>query len=199
MKPYAESCDQNREAILAVLQPRLAGAESLLEIGSGTGQHAVYFAAALPQLRWQTSDRADNHPGIHAWLDEARLANVLPPLALDVADATAWPASQYQAVFTANTVHIMGEAEVQALFAGVGRVLAAGGRFLVYGPFNYGGRYSSDSNARFDQWLKARDPRSGIKDLDWLRSLAAAADMVLEEDIGMPANNRTLVWRRDAV
>jgi cyclopropane fatty-acyl-phospholipid synthase-like methyltransferase len=196
MKPYAESCEQNRAPILAVLKPRLADSLALLEIGSGTGQHAVYFGAELPQLSWQTSEMAEHHPGIHAWLDEAALANVLPPLALDVSDPGAWPRDAYDAVFTANTLHIMGEPEVAALFAGVGRVLGSGGLFLIYGPFNYGGRYTSDSNARFDQWLKQRDPRSGIKDLDWLKSLADAADLLLEEDIAMPANNRVLVWRK---
>jgi len=196
MRPYAESCDQNREPILAVLKPRLADALALLEIGSGTGQHAVYFGAELPHLSWQTSEMAEHHPGIHAWLAEAALANVQPPLALDVSDRSAWPRDAYDAVFTANTVHIMGEPEVAELFAGVGGVLGSGGLFLIYGPFNYGGRYTSDSNARFDQWLKQRDPRSGIKDLDWLKSLADAADLVLEEDIEMPANNRVLVWRK---
>jgi cyclopropane fatty-acyl-phospholipid synthase-like methyltransferase len=196
MKPYSESCDQNRDPILAVLKPRLADAVALLEIGSGTGQHAVYFGAALPHLTWQTSDLAEYHPGIHAWLDEAALSNVQPPLALDVSEPGAWPREAYDAVFTANTVHIMGEPEVAALFGGVGRLLSGGGLFFIYGPFNYGGRYTSESNARFDQWLKDRDPRSGIKDLDWLKSLADAADLVLEEDLEMPANNRTLVWRK---
>jgi SAM-dependent methyltransferase len=196
MKPYAESCDQNRDPILAVLRDRLGGACSVLEIGSGTGQHGVYFGAAMPHLAWQTSERAEHHPGIRAWLDEAALPNVLPPLILDVSDAAAWPDDAYGAVFTANTVHIMGESEVSALFAGVGRVLDSGGLFLIYGPFNYGGRYSSESNARFDQWLKARDPRSGIKDLDWLGELADRAGLLLEDDLEMPANNRILVWRR---
>lgn len=196
MKPYAESCEQNREPILAVLRSRLGDSRSLLEIGSGTGQHAVYFGAALPQLVWQTSELAEQHAGIQAWLDEAALDNVRAPLGLDVSDPTAWPGEVFDAVFTANTVHIMGEDEVGELFAGVGRVLDRGGLFLVYGPFNYGGRYTSDSNSRFDQWLKARDPRSGIKDLDWLRTLAGPAGLVLDEDVEMPANNRILVWRK---
>ena len=196
MKPFAESCEQNRAPILAVLREQLGDVRRLLEIGSGTGQHAVYFGAAMPHLLWHTSDLAEHHPGIRAWLEEAQLSNVRPPLALDVGDAAAWPGDAYDAVFTANTVHIMGETEVADLFAGVGGILNSGGRFLIYGPFNYGGRYTSDSNARFDQWLKARDPRSGIKDLDWLRTLADQAALVLDEDIEMPVNNRILVWRR---
>lgn len=196
MKPYAESCDQNREPILSVIKPRLLDATALLEIGSGTGQHAVYFAPHLRHLTWQPSDVSEHHPGIQAWLDEAGLPNVPPPLALDVSDPAAWPRAVYDAVFTANTVHIMGEPEVAALFAGVGRVLACGGVFLIYGPFNYDGQYTSDSNARFDLWLKQRDAHSGIKDMNWLKGLADSADLVLEEDIAMPANNRILVWRR---
>lgn len=197
-KPFAESCEQNRTAIAAALIPRLAAASSLLEIGSGTGQHAVYFAPVAPHLRWQTSELAVHHPGIQAWLDDAGLANIQPPLALDVTDTSAWPDAGFDAVFTANTVHIMDTAAVAALFAGVGRILTPGGHFFIYGPFNYDGRYTSDSNARFDQWLKQRDPHSGIKDMTWLQQLASAAGLVLEEDLAMPANNRFLVWRRQA-
>ncbi len=193
-KPFSESCEQNRAPILDVLSDYLADVESLLEIGSGTGQHAVYFAAEFPLLRWQTSDRAENHAGIQQWLEDARLENIDPPLALDVA-RDAWPETRFGAVFSANTTHIMGRAEVEALFAGVGRVLASGGVFVLYGPFNYAGDYSSDSNRRFDQWLKARDPASGIKDFEWLNDLAGKVGMSLLADHAMPANNRILVWR----
>jgi SAM-dependent methyltransferase len=180
---------------MAVLGPRLAGCRSVLEIGSGTGQHAVYFGSELGQLRWQTSDRQENHPGIRAWLDEADLANVLPPLALDVL-LDPWPAGPYDAVFSANTAHIMPVAAVEAMFAGVGRTLAPGGQFLLYGPFCYAGRHTAPSNARFDEWLKARDPAMGVRDLAWLSELADRAGLVLVEDLEMPVNNRTLVWRR---
>lgn len=194
-RPYSESCDQNRDPILAVLRPLLAQARNLLEIGSGTGQHAVYFAAALPHLTWHTSDLPANHAGIRAWLEEAGLPNVRPPLALDVT-ATEWPALAVDAVFTANTFHIVSPQAAAAMVAGVGALLPPGGCFIAYGPFNYGGRYTSNSNARFDQWLKARDPASGIKDFERLDALASAAGMQLEQDIAMPANNRTLCWRR---
>ena len=192
-KPFAESCVENREPIFAVLAPRLAGCARLLEIGSGTGQHAVYFAPQLPHVVWQTSERVDSHPGIHAWLDEAALDNVLPPLALDVL-ADPWPAGPYDAVFSANTAHIMSTDAVVAMFHGVGRVLAAGGRFLLYGPFSYAGQHTAPSNVRFDAWLKERDPLMGVRDVDWLQGLAADAGMQLDEDIAMPVNNRTLVW-----
>ena len=194
-KPFAESCVENREPIFGVLRPRLEDCKRLLEIGSGTGQHAVYFAADLPHISWQTSDLAENHPGILAWLQEAGLANVEPPVCLDVL-SDRWPNGQFDAVFSANTAHIMPVAAVEAMFRGVGRVLAPGGKFLLYGPFNYDGLFTSPSNERFDAWLKQRDPAMGIRDLAWLGGLAAAAGMVLVEDIEMPVNNRTLVWQK---
>jgi len=193
-KPFSESCVQNRDPILAILRPLFADRRHVLEIGSGTGQHAVYFAADLPHLVWQTADVPQHHPGIQAWLEEAALPNVLPPLALDVNDA-AWRSGRYDAVFSANTLHIMGWPEVERFFAGVGAVLEAGGILAVYGPFNYGGRYTSESNARFDAWLKARDPASGVRDFEAVEALARSQGLVLQQDIAMPANNRTLVWR----
>lgn len=193
-KPFSESCVQNCDPILAILRPLFADRRHVLEIGSGTGQHAVYFAADLPHLVWQTADVPQHHPGIQAWLEEAALPNVLPPLALDVND-TAWRSGRYDAVFSANTLHIMGWPEVERFFAGVGAVLEAGGILAVYGPFNYGGRYTSESNARFDAWLKARDPASGVRDFEAVDALARSQGLVLQQDIAMPANNRTLVWR----
>ncbi|BAO45320.1 DUF938 domain-containing protein [Thiolapillus brandeum] len=195
MKPYAESCEQNRAPILEVLKPRLEGCQRVLEIGSGTGQHGVYFAAAMPQLHWQCSDREENLPGIRMWLQEARLPNLGQPLLLDV-EQTPWPGVQAEAVFSANTVHIMHWPQVQALFAGVGRLLPEQGRFFLYGPFNYNGQYSSDSNRQFDAWLRARDPHSGVRDFEALNKLAQQAGMTLIEDIAMPANNRILYWRK---
>lgn len=194
-KPFAESCVENRAPIFAALEPRLRDRHRLLEIGSGTGQHAVYFGAELPHVTWQTSDRAANHAGIRAWLDEAGLANVLPPLALDVL-LDPWPAGPFDAVFSANTAHIMPVDAVAAMFHGVGRVLQHGGALLLYGPFNYDGRYTSESNARFDGWLQQQDPAMGIRDVAWLDDLAAAAGLQRVEDIEMPVNNRILVWNR---
>lgn len=193
MKPFAESCADNQRPILDVLRTEFATIQHVLEIGSGTGQHAVFLAGQLPHLRWQTSDVAEYHPGIVAWIDAAGLANVQPPLNLNVA-TDRWPEDKFDGVFSANTVHIMGWPEVEMMFAGIGRVLAADGRFCLYGPFNYGGKFTSDSNARFDQWLKERDPKSGVRNLEDLQRLAAAAGMQLVQDYAMPANNRTLVW-----
>jgi cyclopropane fatty-acyl-phospholipid synthase-like methyltransferase len=193
-KPYSESCEQNREPILAVLRKAFADRRRVLEIGSGTGQHAVYFGAELPHLVWQTADVQAHHPGILAWLDEAALPNVLPPLALDVNQNT-WHSGRYDAVFSANTLHIMGWPEVERFFAGVGTVLEPGGVLVVYGPFNYNGQFTSESNARFDAWLKARDPASGVRDFEAVDALARAQGLVLQHDIAMPANNRSLVWQ----
>ena len=197
MKPFAESAEQNREPILAVLREVFADRADVLEIASGTGQHAVHFGAALPHLTWRPSELPDNLAGIQAWLDEAALANVMPPVALDV-NAPDWPVGPVDAVFNANTVHIVAWPAVECLFAGIGRVLAPGGVLCLYGPFNYGGRFTSDSNARFDAWLKARDPASGVRDFEALDRLAEAQGLRLWRDIEMPVNNRTLVWRRIA-
>lgn len=195
MKPFAESCKQNRGPILTVLRQLLRGRCHLLEIGSGTGQHAVYFAAAFPELRWQTSDRAENHPGIHAWLADGGPANAIAPLELDVTHQP-WPLplGSVDAIFSANTAHIMGWDGVEAMFAGVSEVLIENGLFILYGPFNYHGRYTTEGNARFDAWLKSRDPQSGIRDFEALVQLGKDNGLRLYHDFAMPANNRILVW-----
>lgn len=194
-KPYSEACERNRDPILEVLRTAFADARSVFEIGSGTGQHAVYIAAALPQLVWQTADLPAQHAGILAWIADSGLANVRAPLALDLTRPD-WPAGPVDAAFTANTLHIVSWTSVQRLFEGVARLLRPGGVFCVYGPFNYAGRFTSDSNARFDAMLRARDPDSGIRNFEDVRALAEAAGLQLEADHPMPANNRTLVWRR---
>lgn len=193
-KPHAPSCERNREPILAVLRDRFADRRRVLEIGSGTGQHAVHFAAAMPHLNWQTSDRAENLPGIRAWLDEAALPNTPAPLELDVAGT--WPDITFDAVFSANTLHIMAWPDVQQLFARLPGVTGAGATLVVYGPFNYQGRYSSDSNAAFDQWLRERDAHMAIRDAAAVDALAERAGFALIDDLAMPANNRCRIWRR---
>ena len=203
-KPYSAACERNREPILAVLRRHLRGARHVLEIGSGTGQHAVHFAAAMPWLTWQCSDAADYLPGTRRWLDEACLPNTPPPIDLQAvalpephfAPAVPDALLPFDAVFTANTLHIMGWPEVQALFASLPPILAQDALVVVYGPFNAGGRFSSDSNRDFDASLKARDPRSGIRDVEAVDALAAAAGLRRIDDVAMPANNRLLVWRR---
>jgi len=193
-KPYAPACERNRQPILAVLRECFADRRDVLEVGSGTGQHAVHFAAAMPWLSWQCSDRAEHLPGIRLWLDEAGLPNTPAPIELDVSGA--WARRRFDAVFSANTLHIMGWPEVQQFFEGVDAVLATDGVLAAYGPFNYGGEYTSDSNREFDTWLKARDTRSGIRDFEAVDALAREIGLTLMDDVAMPANNRTLVWRR---
>lgn len=194
-KPDAPATTRNREPILAVLREGFAERQRVLEIGSGTGQHAVYFAQALPHLSWQTSDLPENHDGIRAWIEASGLENVLPPLAFDMAAPDAWPNARYDAIFTANTLHIAGWPEVQSFFRHLPRLLEPSATMAVYGPFNIGGEYTAPSNAEFDQWLKARDPKSGIRDLEAVQELAQDAGLHFVEDIPMPANNRCLVWR----
>lgn len=194
-KPFSASCERNREPILAVLREHFASRRRVLEVGSGSGQHAVHFAAGMPWLTWQCSDVAGNLPGIRAWLDEAQLANTPPPIELDVAGTAPMPA-RFDALFTANTLHIMGWPEVEAFFAMLPVVLDAQATVVVYGPFNYGGAYTSDSNREFDGWLQARDPRSRIRAFEAVDAQACAAGLRLLADIAMPANNRCLVWQR---
>lgn len=193
-KPNAPSCERNRDPILEVLRTRFADRRHVLEIGSGTGQHAVHFAAALPFLQWQCTDREENLAGIGQWLDEAALANTPMPFALDVAGR--WPTHRYDAVFSANTLHIMSWDEVEQLFAHLGQATTQDALLAVYGPFNYHGRYSSDSNASFDEWLQARGTHMRIRDAEAVDTLAEIAGFDLVEDIAMPANNRLRIWRR---
>ena len=193
-KPFSQACENNKRPILEVLLRHLGDVSSVLEIGSGTGQHAVFFAEQLPHLRWQTSDLVENHAAIRQWLDYAKLSNVLAPVALDVTEPE-WPVGPVPAVFSSNTAYIMAWSVVQAFLRGVGRMLAPGGLFLLYGPFNYDGGYTSESNARFDKWLEQRDPESAIRHFEEVDREARAAGLRLVEDVAMPANNRLLVWR----
>jgi SAM-dependent methyltransferase len=196
MKPYSEACERNRAPILAVLKRLFSDKSRVLEIGAGTGQHAAYFAAELPHLTWQPCDVAEHLSGIRMWVEEAAAPNLLPPLALDV--DREWPAVIADAAFSANTCHIISWPQVERMFAGVGRLLPAGGVFALYGPFNYGGRHSSESNARFDAMLRRRDPASGLRDFEAIVTLAEKEYLLQEEDNAMPANNRLLVFRRRA-
>lgn len=193
-KPFSAACERNREPILAVLRQHFADRRQVLEVGSGTGQHAVHFAQALPHLIWQTSDRPEYHEGIRAWLDEAALPNTPAPLLLDVNGA--WPSQHFDALYTANTLHIMSWAEVQRFFAALPSLLAVDAVLAVYGPFNYGGTFSSASNAAFDADLKSRAPHMGIRDFEAVDALAQAAGFALLQDHALPANNRCLVWQR---
>ena len=194
-KPVAEACCRNSEPIFNVIEPLFSDCESVLEVGSGTGQHAVFFAARMPHLTWYTSDLAEYHPGITAWINEAGLDNVRLPLELDVKQDY-WPDLEIDGIFSANTVHIMHWQEVECLICNSGKMLPVQGKFILYGPFNYQKRYTSDSNAHFDKWLKARDPMSGIRNFEDINDLATGAGLQFCRDMEMPANNRILYWEK---
>jgi len=196
--PFSQACENNQAPILAVLQQAFAECRHVLEIGSGTGQHGVYFAPRLLQLVWQTSDLAANHAGIRAWQAAQPAPNLRPPLLLNLA-ASDWPEGAFDAVFSANTTHIVAWPLVQRLFALAGHHLPAGGVLALYGPFNYGGTYTSDSNRAFDAWLRQRDPASGIRHFEDIVALAASQGLALTQDNAMPANNRLLVFHRAGV
>lgn len=195
MKTCSEASERNKEPILRVLRQLLPERGAVLEIGSGSGQHAVFFAAQFPNLSWQTTDLAGNHDDIRAWVADAGLDNLPPPLELDVSWPE-WPVPAPDAVFSANTAHIMSWPQVEAMFAGVGRVLKAGGKFCLYGPFNYDGDYTSGSNADFDRFLKHRDPDSGLRDFEAVNALARDNGLDIWRDYAMPANNHLLVWKK---
>ena len=199
-KPYSESCDQNKEPILTVIKQWFTRPDStVLEIGSGTGQHASFFPRFLDSVFWQPSDVESNIAAINAWRSEAGLDNVLPPKILNV-NQPDWPISQVDYIFSANTVHIMSWSDVKKMFSGIRDVLQPGGIFCLYGPFNYNGTFTSPSNTQFDQWLKERDPLSGIRDFEALRDLGCSDKtglnkLTIIKDHEMPANNRILVFQ----
>jgi cyclopropane fatty-acyl-phospholipid synthase-like methyltransferase len=194
-KPFSQACENNKGAILEVLQIELANSRLVLEVGSGTGQHAVHFAQHLQNLVWRTSDQTLYHSGIMQWIEEANLPNIRAPLSLDVREY-AWGNTLYDTVFTANSLHIMALDTVQYFVSNVARALEDGGRFIAYGPFNYRGEYTSESNARFDVWLKQQDPLSAIRDFETLDLCAKSGGLRLDQDYDMPSNNRLLVWRK---
>lgn len=197
--PFSQACENNKAPILTVLQTAFASAKQVLEIGSGTGQHAVYFAENLPHLFWQTSDQVayleDISARCHQQGHQKGIHNLGLPFALDVTQA--WPVdgTGIDAVFSANTLHIMSKSMVEMFFNGLGKYLPRLNTLCIYGPFNYQGQFTSDSNRQFDYFLKQRDSQSGIRDIEWITQLAQAQNLTLVEDIAMPANNRLLHFK----
>ncbi|AIY64248.1 DUF938 domain-containing protein [Pseudoalteromonas piratica] len=190
MQPYSKACENNKEPILAILKSAFSNVSNVLEIGSGSGQHAVHFAPALPHLVWQTSDVVINHQGMMAWLNAFPADNLLPPLPLDLNDE--WQIARYDAIFSANTLHIVNQSLVTSFFDKTAKHLNVGGKLCIYGPFNYAGKFTSESNAEFDNWLKIKSPECGIRDFEWICELANEAQLELVKDHEMPANNRLL-------
>jgi hypothetical protein len=198
MLPFSEACERNKEPILQVLRARFADRSQVLEIGSGTGQHAVYFAAQLPHLVWHPTERLTYLPDLTARIQMEGGYNLRPPTVLDVRQPV-WPLRIVDAVFTANTLHIMSWDEVMAMFQGIGTTLAPRGLLCIYGPFRYGGSYTSPSNLEFDRMLQDRDPQSGMRDVQEIKELAAQVGLQLAADHDLPAFNRLLVFVKEPV
>lgn len=196
MKQFSPACERNKGPILATLRDALSTSGLVLEIGSGTGQHAVFFAEHLPQLQWQPTDLAENLPSMHAWAAAGDAANLLEPRVLDLF-SDPWPVTQAQAVVCINTIHIVPWVGVERLFAGAGQLLDSTGILFVYGPYRYAGRPFEPTNKRFDQCLRSRDPESGVRDFDAVNALARAHGLQLVEDRAMPANNRCIWWMKE--
>jgi len=194
-KPFSQACENNKQPMLEILTSAFCGVTRVLEIGSGSGQHIIWFAEHLPRLHWQPTEMSENLQGIRLWLKTVQLQNIAEPLRLSV-ESLPWSVPQLDAIFSANTLHIMAKRQVRCFFKGVKQILPVGGCVCVYGPFNYAGEYSSESNARFDLWLKRQNSHSGIRDFEWVNELASEAGLSLVADHDMPANNRLLEWVR---
>jgi cyclopropane fatty-acyl-phospholipid synthase-like methyltransferase len=190
---FSEACERNKAVILSVLERVFSNCQSILEVGSGTGQHVIHFARALPDIGWQPTDADEYLPGLKARLQAESCSNIEAALKLDVR-MNPWPVGQYDGVFSANTLHYMGTDCVEAFFAGAGAAVQSGGVLVVYGPFRYAGQFTSDSNARFDEFLRQGDAVRGVRDFEWINELASAQQFRLRQDISMPANNQLLVW-----
>jgi len=195
-KAFSQSCENNKQAILQRIQNIFQQSKTVWEIGSGTGQHACYFAKNLPQLTWQTTDREENLAGINCWIKETGLANLPQSIELNVVSEQ-WPCQHINALFTANTLHIMHWHEVECFFKGLEKYLSDNSIVCIYGPFNYQGQYTSQSNEQFDLWLKTQDPARGIRDFEAIETLANKTGLFIEDDFEMPANNRLLVFQKN--
>lgn len=193
---FSQACENNKDFILEVLREAFADRRDVLEIASGTGQHACYFAAHMPWLRWQPTELPNHLPVLLPRCEACSGVNVLPPRGLDVC-ADPWPLAIPDALFSANSLHIMAFSAVKQLFAALGRSAGSDVKLAIYGPFNYDGKYTSDSNARFDQWLAQQHPDSAIRDFEAVNRLAEGVGFTLQTDNAMPANNRLLVWRKE--
>jgi len=194
--PHSPSAERNKGPIFDLLINHLPVSGQVLEIGSGTGQHVLHFAAACPDQNWQPSERTEELPGLQQRLALAALTNISPALELDVS-RWPWPVEEAPLVISINTAHIMSWPAVCAMFAGVGQLLENGAEFLLYGPFMHRGRHNAESNAEFDRQLKARSPEMGLRDIRELELLAARSGMSLVSRHPMPANNQILVFRKD--
>lgn len=193
--PFSQAAENNKQPIQAVFDRHLDSVQTLLEIGSGTAQHATYFAAQYPHLLWQPSDIPQSVVTTNLRIENAALDNVKQAIALDV-NQTPWQCASFDAIYTANSLHIMSALSVEKLFGEISGHINSGGRLLIYGPFKYRGEFTTESNARFDLWLKERNSENGIRDFEWIVELADKAGLRLLEDNSMPANNQMLIWQK---
>lgn len=193
-RPFSQACENNKNPILAVLKSAFAPSKRVLEIGSGTGQHAVYFSQHLSHLIWQPSDVKENLPGLTTWLNSTSQPNLAAATTFEIGQAD-WP-TDFDAVFSANTAHIMPWSLTQKMVTGAGEHLPYNGVLVLYGPFNYGGRFTSESNAEFDLWLKSRGSHQGIRDFETVNECAELGGLNLICDHAMPSNNRLVVWKK---
>ena len=197
-KPYSQACENNKSPILDRISRIYRNGDVVLEIGTFTAQHILYFAEHMPQVMWQPSDTVEAQPTVRAGLDGTELPNILEPVTIDVAD-DGWYEKRVEGVFSANTLHIISLEHVRHFLRGAGRLLKPGGRLCVYGPFKYKGEFTTPSNADFDIWLKRRDPLSGVREFETVASWASDYGMRLMSDFPMPANNQLLVFNKVAV
>jgi len=193
-KPFSPSCERNKDPILEKLKQVFSDVDFVWEIGSGSGQHAAYFTQSL-DLTWQPSDVREMLSGIRCWVEEVKSERLREPIEFNV-NQLEWPINNVSAIFSSNTLHIISFPEVEKFFRGVGRCLVDGGALVIYGPFNYGGKYTSPGNESLDRWLKSEDSCSGIRDFESINGLALKNALELVEDFAMPANNRLLVWKK---
>lgn len=194
-KEYSVACDRNKDYILEVIKPLLKENQKVLEIGSGTGQHAVFFAEQMPHIIWQTADLIYSHNSINAWIEESKLNNILKPFVLD-ANNTDWHEFNFDFAFTANTFHIMSFEEVKKIFTGLNKVLNKDSFFAVYGPFNYDGKYTSESNRDFDAFLKEKYQFGGIRNFEDIVEVARLNNLEFQKQFDMPSNNKTLIFKK---
>ncbi len=195
IRNFSQACKNNKQPILDILKTVLTGYSDVLEIGSGSGQHAIFFGSHLPNTQWHTTELPENLNALHQNINQYARENVTLPVSLDVSSHP-WPHASASNIFSANTLHIMNWENVVHFFRGLGNVLSNNGYLCVYGPFRYNNNYTTESNARFDIWLKDRDPDSGIRDFEAVDQLAAKQDLRLIYDHAMPANNQFLIWQK---
>lgn len=194
--PFCAAADRNKEAIGDALAEQLEHASTVLEIGSGSGQHAIYLCERFSHLQWQPTEQQQNLAGLHAAIDQSTCANIQVPFGLEVSTFAPFDSGVYSLVYSANTAHIMGIEEVRAMFEVASRSLVTEGRFALYGPFKENGQHNSEGNMAFDNALRSEDPSMGIRDIDELTVLATSSGLVLQQQVSMPSNNRILLWRK---